>query len=412
MPEGGKMRLVMHEKRALTNEIARRYRKASRKEKRSILDEFTRTTGYNRKYAIHILTHWGKTKLIRVNGKLVKLKAGPKEKTKRTGRVIYGEKVRACIIKIWEFFDFICGKRLAIIIRNNLEALAADKSFGIGRKIKPLVQRISPSTIDRILTPERKKNQIKGRSHTRSSGLLKHQIPIRTFADWNDKRPGFFEIDTVGHDGGLLGGEFCFTLTATDVLSGWVELRALKNKAHKWVHESIDDIRTNLPFLLLGIDSDNGGEFINHALVKYCEDNRITFTRARSYRKNDNCFVEQKNDVAVRKHVGYYRFNTDAELAALKEVYKHLCPLLNYYYPSVRLLEKIRDGVRVRKVYDEPKPPFQRLLESKLIDAETEERLRREYRNFRLVKQKRLLDASIEKLIRLYNDKKQGMLPL
>ena len=162
---------------------------------------------------------------------------------------------------------------------------------------------------------------------------------------------------------------------------------------------------------MLGVDSDNGAEFINKTLLKYCNDAGITFTRGRPYRKNDNCFVEQKNDIAVRRTVGYYRFNTDAEYQALKEVYKHLCPLLNYFYASVKLVEKIRIGPRVKKVYEAPKPPYQRLLDSPLVTDEIKDELRRRAGQLHIVKQKRLVDQAVAKLLQIQQDKNQQELP-
>jgi hypothetical protein len=161
-----------------------------------------------------------------------------------------------------------------------------------------------------------------------------------------------------------------------------------------------------------GLDSDNGGEFINYQLLGWAEEKHITFTRARSYRKNDNCFVEQKNDLAIRRTVGYYRFDTQAEYEALKEVYTHLCPLLNYYYPSVRIIEKTRIGARVKKKYDEPKPPYQRLLESTDVEEHVKAELRKRAARLHLVKQKRLVDQAVAKLMRIHEEKDQGHLPL
>jgi len=161
-----------------------------------------------------------------------------------------------------------------------------------------------------------------------------------------------------------------------------------------------------------GVDSDNGGEFINHQLWTWANDHQITFTRGRPYHKNDNCFVEQKNDLAVRRTVGYYRFDTQQEFEALQEVYTHLCPLLNYYYPSVRLIEKTRIGARVKKIYDDPKPPYLRLLESKDIDEEVKAELRKRAKSIHIVKQKRLVDTAVGKLLLLYEQKKQGVLAL
>ena len=186
-----------------------------------------------------------------------------------------------------------------------------------------------------------------------------------------------------------------------------MELRALR-----WVKESVVGIRSNLPFTLIGVDSDNGSEFINHTLIDYCRAEGIEFTRGRPYRKNDNCFVEQKNDMAVRRTVGYYRFDTEAEFEALQEVYRNLCPLLNYFYASMKLVEKSRIGAKVIKRYDQPKPPYQRLLESPNVTMEVKEALRNQASKLHIMKQKRLVDVAVSKLMRLYDEKKQRGLEL
>jgi hypothetical protein len=323
---------------------------------------------------------------------------------------LYGEVVRNAVREIWKFFDYMCGKRLAVLIRLNLALLARQPQFGIQEAVRPKLLRISPATIDRILAPERKKIALKGRNHTRPGSLLKHQIPIRTHFDWDERKPGFFELDTAAHDGGNGSGEYCVTLTATDVYSGWVELRALRNRAQRWVKEEVEAIRAHLPFPLLGVDSDNGGEFINHQLWSWCNAHHIQFTRGRSYRKNDNCFVEQKNDMAVRHAVGYYRFETEAEYRALVQVYKHLCPLLNFCYPSMKIIEKVRIGARVKKKHEAPTTPCQRLLDSAYIEAEAKANLRRRSYRIDIVKQKRLVDKAVAQLMSVYNEKAQGRL--
>jgi len=407
------MGLTMNEKKAVTRETAHRYRQATKKSKAKILDEFTRTTGYNRIYAGHLLSTWGKARYHTVDGKRVRFIVGkPRKPKKRVGRRIYGEAVHRALEKIWTLFDYMCGKRLAVLIRMNLALLASQPELDIDEAVKTALLRISPATIDRLLAPQRKRLTLKGRSQTKPGTLLKQQIPIRTFFDWDERQPGFFELDTVGHDGGSTYGEYCFTLNATDVYSGWVELRALRNRGHRWVKEEVEGIRAELPFAVKGIDSDNGGEFINQLLWNYCKDQGILFTRGRSYRKNDNCFVEQKNDLTVRRTVGYYRFDTEAEYQALKEVYRCLCPLLNFYYPSVRILEKTRVGARVKKVYDDPKPPYVRLLECPQLDSHVKQELSRRAQRLHIVKQKHLVDEAISRLMRLYEQKKQPQLPL
>jgi hypothetical protein len=403
----------MREKQSVTRETAQRYRKAEKKDKKGILDEFTKTTGYNRKYAIGLLFGWGKEKLRTVEGKPVRFIVGkPAKRRKRRGRLLYGQAVREAVRAIWRLFDYMCGKRLAVLIRLNIALLQREAELGIDEEVRQKLLQISPATIDRILSPERKKLVLKGRSHTRAGTLLKHQIPIRTFFDWDERKPGFFEADTVAHDGGSSSGEYCLTLNATDVYSGWVELRSLPNRAHRWVKEQAEAIRGELPFVLRGFDSDNGGEFINHQLWNWANEHHITFTRARSYRKNDNCFVEQKNDLAVRRTVGYYRFDTPAEYQALKEVYRHLCPLLNFYYPSVRIIEKIRIGARVKKKYDAPKPPYQRLLESQDVEEQVKAELRKRAGKLHIMKLKRLVDQAVARLMRIYDEKNQRPLPL
>jgi hypothetical protein len=403
----------MREKKALTKEIAARYRQESKNGKQAILDEFCRTTGYHRKYAVELLNSWGKKKIRVVDGELVELVVGDPRKPKKRSRVrVYDEAVHASLRKIWELFDYQCGKRLVVLMRTNMEVLQAEPELGIDETVAAKLYRISAATVDRLLKPERRKLEIRGKSHTKHGPLLKHQIPVRTHYTWDERLPGFFELDTVHHDGGSASGHYCATLTATDVFSGWTELRALRNRAHRWVKENIVAIRSDLPFPLNGVDSDNGGEFINTVLLNYCNDTGVEFTRGRPYRKNDNCFVEQKNDLAVRRTVGYYRFDTHEEYQALREVYTHLCPLLNYFYASVKLVEKIRTGPRVKKVYEAPKPPYQRLLDSPLVSDEIKQELRRRAQNLHIVKQKRLVDQAIAKLLRIHQEKNQEELPL
>lgn len=235
--------------------------------------------------------------------------------------------------------------------------------------------QISAATIDRLLAQDRRRLQIRGRSRTKPGTLLKHQIPIRTFSSWDEGRPGFLEVDLVSHDGGHPVGDWIQTLSATDVATGWTETRACKNKAQVHVFAALLQIRRGLPFPLLGIDSDNGSEFINNQLLRYCEREEITFTRSRPYRKNDACFVEQKNWHVVRRTVGYVRYDTEEELTLLNELYSLLRLMTNFFSPQMKLKEKTRDGARVTKRYDEAKTPYQRLLNAAVLPEEDEERL-------------------------------------
>jgi hypothetical protein len=288
----------------------------------------------------------------------------------------------------------------------NIEMIAAQPELQIGEDVKAKLIRISPATIDRLLGKKRKSVKLKGRSHTRPGTLLRHTIPIRTCYDWDERKVvGFFEVDTVAHDGGAASGQYCWSLDATDVASGWTEIRALRNRAQKWVKEEVKQIRGELPFAMLGIDGDNGGEFINHQLLDYCRETGVQFTRGRPYRKNDNCFVEQKNDEVIRKTVGYYRFDTEEEFLALQEVYRHLCPLLNLYYPSMKLVGKVREGERVKRIHDSPKPAYVRILESGTVAPGVKRKLRRRAKSLHIIEQKKLVDRAVARLMRAYEKK-------
>jgi hypothetical protein len=409
------MGLDMHNRRTLANEVSPRYKHAGKKEKGAILNEFCRNTGYKRKYAVHLLTTWNTAHWVKLDGKLVRLKTGtPGKSKKRTGKLRYGPEVIAVLRRIWEEYDYRCGKLLAPQIRLMIDFLEQDELFGplITSDIKAQLLTISPSTIDRILAADRKTLAFKGRSLTTPGTLLKHQIPIRAWFSWDERKPGYFEMDTVSHCGVSSYGEFCSTLNLTDVSSGWVELRANRNRAHSRVKQSIIDIRASLPFPLKGVDSDSGGEFINHQVWQWCRENSVEFTRGRPYRKNDNCFVEQKNGGIIRKAVGYHRYDTDEETAALGEVYRLLCPLVNFWYPSIKVTGKERlENGKLKKIYDVPKTPYQRLLESPDLSASVKEELKRRAAAANPITLKRLEHQAAARLLQIHKQKQEDALP-
>ncbi len=392
------MGLTAREKRAATKITAPRYQKARKSQKKTILEEFAALTGYNRCYAAYLLRMQGKKR--QVGGKTA-IVADVTRKGVRGRRRFYDDVVTSVLIKIWVIMDYLCGKRLASILPEVVPLLKKHKEIRIDKATERKLLKISASSIDRLLKPERKKFKGKGRSHTKPGTLLKHQIPIRTFSEWNEQRPGFVEIDLVGHDGGNSSGEFAQTLTVTDVCTGWTDIQAVKNKAQCWVFEALADIRDRLPFDLLGIDSDNGAEFINDQLYRYCLKEKITFTRARSYRKNDNCFVEQKNYSVVRRAVGYMRHDTEEELGLLNELYWYLRPYSNHFHPVMKLLEKTRSGSKVSKKYDKPQTPYQRVFASLSIPDDIKNWLRHEHGKLNPAELKRRIERLQNKLIRI-----------
>lgn len=346
------MRLTMKERRSVTAVVAKRYQKATKKEKGTILGEYIQLTGYNRCYAAFLLRNHDRR--MRINNHTVLLGDCRKKVKRSRDRTYDGEVVRV-LKKIWPIMGYICGKRLKAALKEVILVLEKHKEIEIDKIVREKLFKISAATIDRVLAPERKKRALRQRARTKPGTLLKHQIPVRTFSEWDEQRPGFVEIDLVGHEGGDPREDYIQTLDMTDVCTGWTETQAVRNKARVWVFEALKEIRKRLPFKLLGIDSDNGSEFINNHLVGYCEKEEITFTRARPYRKNDNCYVEQKNYSVVRRAVGYHRYDTARQLRLLNQLYSRLRLYTNYFQPVMKLKEKIRVGSKVKKKYDRPR---------------------------------------------------------
>lgn len=385
------MALTMKEKQTITKAMSAQYRRSHKSEKGKILDQFVEATGYNRVYAAYLLRH---------HGKRVELCAGVVVEGSVRVRMCnrkrepeYGADVVYALKKVWKIMDYICGKRLVSVLPEVVDRLIRNGELQASRSVQEKLMRISASSIDRLLKPERVKMQVKGRSGTKPGTLLKHQIPIRTYADWDEQQPGFLEIDLVGHDGGCVQGEYCQILDATDIHTGWSEQIAVPNKAQKWVFEAIQEVRTRLPFSVLGLDSDNGSEFINHHLSAYCGEQEITFTRARAGRKNDTCYVEQKNWSIVRRFSGYARYEGTEACQCLNALYEVVREYVNFFMPSMKLREKVRDGARVTKRYDKAQTPYQRILESSHISAKTKRDLRRHYATLNPAALKRQIEA-------------------
>jgi len=388
----------MREKRSVTAIVASRYRKATKKEKYIILGEFTQLNGYNRCYAAFLLREHGKRLRVNTNTVLV---GDFRKRIKRNKPRIYDDKVESALKKIWFLMDCICGKRLAPMLGELIGVLERFGEIELESEVKEKLLNVSPATIDRLLVEERKKQTLRARSKTKPGTLLKHQIPIRTFSEWDEQKPGFVEMDLVGHDGGDVSGDYIQTLDITDVCTGWTETQAVKNRAQVWVFEALKQIRECLPFKLLGIDSDNGGEFINDQLYRYCQKEQITFTRGRPYRKNDSCYVEQKNYSVVRRAVGYLRYETEEQLEVINELYGYLRVYTNYFQPVMKLIEKTRVGSRVRKKYDKSKTPYHRVIESSHVEEEEEKALSKEYAKLNPAELKRQITRLQNKLRKL-----------
>lgn len=345
----------MSQRKAVTRKKALAYRRAGKAEKGQILNELVELTGWHRDYARSALRD------------ALALKPVAPRKPRRS---IYGAALLPALIMCWTLSRGPSGKRLAPMLRVMVPMWRRDGDLVIDDSDAALLVQMSPATIDRLLKPERKRLELRGKSHTKPGSLLKSQIPIRTWSDWDEKKPGFIEIDLVGHEGGNATGEHAYTLTATDVFTGWTVNRSIKNKAAIWVREALDYVIARFPFPILGIDSDNGSEFINAHFLQYCIDNKLTFTRGRSGNSNDGCYVEQKNWTHVRELVGYLRYDTDAELELLNAIWEHNAYYTNYFQAQQKLKSKQREGAKVKKKYYKAQSPYQRVIAIKEMPAE------------------------------------------
>lgn len=339
------MGLSMSERKAVTKAIATRYARADKAAKGAILDELCATTGWHRSHARKALT-------VALTPKVVRPRA-PRPPT-------YGPDVMVALRFCWAVLGAPAGKRLAAILPELVPVLRRFGELAIDDATAGMLVAMSAATIDRRLAPDRRQMVLTGRSHTKPGSLLKSQIPIRTWAQWDDAVPGFVEIDLVGHEGGNAVGDHAYTLTVTDIATGWTENRSVPNKARKWVIAALEEIAGIMPFPVLGVDSDNGSEFINHHLLTWCEKRQITFTRSRPGNSNDGAHVEQKNWAIVRTVVGYLRYDTPAELLLLNKIWVLQSKMTNYFYPQQKLISKVRDGAKVTKRYDTATTPHRR----------------------------------------------------
>lgn len=346
--------------------IGPRYRQARRKQKQQILDEFVAATGYHRKYAISLLSQpKGDRPPARGQGK----------KRQR----LYTIEVAEALVVVWQAANRICSKRLVPFLPELVEALERHGHLELSAESRERLLGISPATVDRLLAGVRQAGAGPTRRGTTRSSFLKQQVPIRTFSEWEGAQPGYMEADLVAHCGGDVSGSYLHTLVLTDVVTGWTECQALLVRDQQMVLQAIGQARTQLPIPLLALDTDNGSEFLNNALYDYCDQQEIIFTRSRPYKKNDQCFVEQKNGVIVRQFIGYERLAGVEPGRVLAQLYGRLRLYINFFQPSMKLLTKSRVGSRVTKRYDQAQTPYQRLRAAVEVPTAVKDKLKAQF---------------------------------
>jgi len=374
-------------KKELLKEIKPRYLKAGKEDKSKILDEFCESTHYNRKYAITILQAKFDNDRIKNSGR---------KKRKR----IYENPVITATIKVWETLDFPCGIRLKPQLLPMIEAMERHKEITVVQKVKNLLKRISAKTLDRKLKKERQIRRLgRNRGMTCRGTMLKSSIPIR-ITNWDTAKLGYAETDTVAHNGGDPSGEFIYSLDIVEIYSGWSEQYAVMGKGEKGVVNALNEIEKDLPFKLIGLDSDSGSEFINWHMVKHCQKKNLFFTRSRPDHKNDNAHIEERNNTCVRKLLGFGRFDTAQQLEAINDLYRNELRLYNnFFLPIMKIIskEKINNSV-CRKKYDEAKTPYQRLMECPQLYSKKKSELKKLYLSLNPVKLKNEIDKKIKKI--------------
>lgn len=368
----------MHSREQYLERVREEYRKADKKTKTRLLNEARKRTRLNRKVLIGKLAHPAAV--------VQKKKRGPRQRA-------YTREVQAALIRIWELFDYPCGQRLAPALRQEVARLRRAKELVCSDAVGAKLEKISPRTIDRLLEREK---QVRGLRQNRNPSvhpLLYQRVPVKVASEWDTTQVGNLQVDYVLHCGRSTAGEYLHTISAADIATGWWEGEAILGRSQVATRDGLNEIRGRLPFRVREIHPDNDTGMINDLLWNYCREARIKMSRSRPYKKNDNAWVEQRNWTHVRKVVGYRRMDTQGELAILRELYRNLTFYKNFFQPTIKLIEKVRVGGRIYRRYDEPRTPYQRLLDCGQISKASRQRLQTQYESLNVAEIHRRIEA-------------------
>ncbi len=384
-------RVTVHEYAAA---LRPRYRVARRREKGKILDEFCRTTGLHRKAAVRLLNQESRPRAVG--------RGRPRR---------YGPEVLEPLRRIWETGDRMCGKLLAAVMADLVASLERHGELKLTAEVREQLLSMSSSTIDRLLRRQHRRlsDLLPGHKRAAQAGL-KNEVPVRTWSEWRDVKPGSLQADLVFHSGESLQGFHLTTLCAVDVATSWIELQPVWGMGKERVGAALQHVRQRLPFPLTALHTDNGSEFINHLLLPWCRREQISLSRGRAYRKNDQAYVEQKNWQSVRRHVGYGRYSSKAAYELLLKLYPLLSLQLNFLRPVRKLIAKERIGARTRKSYDLPRTPYQRLVAAGVLNEAAQARIEKQLLSLNPADLQRRIDRLLHQLWSLAEPTKGGSL--
>ena len=385
----------MHSREQYLAALREEYLRAGKKHKTRLLNEARKRTKLNRKVLIR---------------KLTRIPAAPRKARRQRG-ASYGAEVRTPLMQVWELFEFPCGQRLAPILREQVDRLRESGALKCSDSVAAQLRAISPKTIDRMLERERQVRSLKRERRPPVHPLLYQRVPVKVASEWDRQQVGNLQLDYVLHCGRSTAGGYLLTLSATDIATGWWEGRAQMGRSQQATQESLEAIRQRLPFRVREVHPDNDSGILNELLWNYCRRHRIQMSRSRPYQKNDNAWVEQKNWTHVRKVVGYRRFTTAGECKILSALYEALADFRNFFQPSMKLQEKVRVGGKVRRVYEPPRTPYQRVLELGTLKPQPRKQLEQRYRLLDPVQLRRRIDQLQTELWDLVERPEQALLP-
>jgi hypothetical protein len=372
--------------------LRKEYFKASKKGKTTILDEYCRRTGENRKYVIKKFRYKVKTKEAH-------------ERKKRSCK--YGKDVVAVLVKIWKIFDYPCGQRLKTSLENEIDKLHQWKEIFCSQEVILKLKAMSAPTIDRKLKREKEFLKLNLKYNRKKQSSLLSEVPVKTSYELNRQVPGNIQIDCVEHCGSTAAGDYINSLATVDICFGWWEGEALMGKGQERALRGIKNCRERFPTSWNEMHPDNGTNILNWHIYKYAQKENIKLSRSRAYKKNDNCFVEQKNSTHIRRPLGYFRFDSEKEQCLINDLFRNELRLYkNFFQPVMKLTEKIRVKGKKHRKYDKPKTPYQRIMESDQVEVEVKKKLKEIYNSLNPAELKRGIDEKVKKLYKIYKEKK------